>query len=437
MPEFNMDQIKSTLETFKGNVEQAVSDKIASGLKDSSEEVVGLKENVATLTGQIEAITKSIEERKSLEIPGLSDEIVKQKFDFGMFSKGALNIAKGVRYEKAWEGAEYEKEIIDEYAKKAQTAGDGSEGGYTIPEEASKEFVDLTVAKMPLFKLGINRLNNLHGDLPIPKLTSRNLSYWVGENEAPTESSNTFGQFTLRPKKLGAFTKLSRRLAYQSRGVADTIVKNQLSTAMALGMHNGILNGIGSESQPLGITQTPNLGVYAPQATNGARFRIDKAAALIQFLDSVDELGDDGSFGFVMRPEAFGGMKRERVEQYSGAPVGDGQPLTADFILQSKKQLEANLGYALTTTTQLSKTLTCGTSSTCSDVIFGNWAQFYVGMWRGLEIRVSEHASDTNSRSAFLDDMFYLVAFAEIDSHVGRESAFVKTSDAETLETNW
>lgn len=197
------------------------------------------------------------------------------------------------------------------------------------------------------------------------------------------------------------------------------------------------MSGTGSDAQPLGILNVTGLTTTPNQATNGARFRIDKAASMLQALDVADELVDAGEYGFIMRPEVMGGMRRERIPQFTGQPIGQGQPISMANILMSKEELERMIGYALTTTTQLSSAVTCGTSDTCSEVICGNWQQFYVGFWRELEIRVSDQASDASGNSSFLKDQFFMVAFQEVDSNVGRATAFTKVSDAETNEASW
>jgi HK97 family phage major capsid protein len=171
--------------------------------------------------------------------------------------------------------------------------------------------------------------------------------------------------------------------------------------------------------------------------TNGGRFRIDNAASMAQAIDVADELVQGGNFGYIMRPEVLGGMRRERIPQFTGQPLGQGAPINPMAVLMSNEQLEQVLGYKVRTTTQLSAAIAKGTSSTCSKVIFGNWSQFYAGFWRGLEIRVSDVASDASGNSAMLKDQFYMVAFQEVDCNVGRATAFTILGDAETTETKW
>jgi len=158
---------------------------------------------------------------------------------------------------------------------------------------------------------------------------------------------------------------------------------------------------------------------------------------MAQAIDVANELVQGGNFGYIMRPEVQGGMRRERVPQFTGQTLGQGQPINPMAVLMSNEMLEQVVGYKMRTTTQLAATNSKGSSSTVSTVVFGNWKQFYAGFWRGLEIRISDQASDASSNSAFLKDQFYMVAFQEVDSNVGRTTAFTAITDAETSESSW
>ncbi len=120
-----------------------------------------------------------------------------------------------------------------------------------------------------------------------------------------------------------------------------------------------------------------------------------------------------------------------------GAAFSNGQPIMAINPLMSNKMIEDVLGYGVRTSTQLPGTENNNGNSTDSSVLFGNFAEFWVAMWRGLELKVSDQASDGSTGSAFLDDQLYIVAFQEVDCNLMREAAFTKVIGAEVDETNW
>ncbi len=443
--ELTLDLLKSQLEAFKVKLGEEIDTKIAEQSTAATEQVTLLKEQLESCEGVLAEMKEAAEKKAQLVVPGLDEELKKNPFSWSAFAFGALAVPK-VGPDRAWKNAGYEKEIIDAYEAKMRPlilenkdniAGDGTQGGYLIPEEVTNELVGLTIANMPLMSMGVTLLDGLYGPLPIPRQTGRATGYWVGETEPPTESSTTFDEFTLRPKKGGAFSKFSRRLSYQTRGTADRIIKESIVDSLALLIEEGFISGSGSDGQPKGFLKQSGYTTGASLATNGARFRMDKAAALVQALDVANELKENGSYGFLMRPEVLGGMKRERIPQFTGQALGQGMPLSMSDVLMSKKQLEDVIGYMIGTTTLLSNTLTKGTSTSCSKVTFANWKQLFIGFWRGMEVRVSDQASDASGNSSFLKDQFYIVAFQEVDSNVGRATAFTIADDAETTESNW
>lgn len=445
MPDIDMKILEEKMTAQREKLAEDVKTLLDKQSTDADEAAKVLQEQVDQLDENLKTMQENMKKYEETRIPGLEDELDKKEFNFAAFIGGAIKQKRG--HTNPWSDAEYEKEILDLHAKnmsqiyqKDMRAGDGTEGGYLIPDEVSSELVGLTIANMAIMKMGTTQLNGLVGELPIPRQTARNTAFWVGETEAPTESSITFDQFTLRPKKIGAYTRFSNRLLYQTRGLINTLVKQSLGESLALGIDAGFLNGTGSDSQPRGLLNTANTALMTAtpnQATSAVRFRIDKAASMIQAIDVANELVDGGNFGFIMRPEIKGGMCRERVPQFTGQPIGQGMPIGGftDTIL-SKEQLAARLGYKFETTTQLSGTQTRGTSTTSSTVVFGNFKHMYTGFWRGMEIKVSDVAS-VGGVDALTRDLLHVVAFQEVDCNFGRLTAFTVVEDAETAEANW
>jgi HK97 family phage major capsid protein len=440
-------EFEDKLMAHKTAIEARVQE-IAKATGDTAKaEVEKLRTELSDVTKTITNVQEQMRLASQREVPGLKGSPEAKKFDFGMAVRGVYLSemrSKGSFTGDPWKGAEPEKEIIDS-ATKARGAepvtrttaigGEGTLGGYLIPEEISNEVIDLAIADMPIMALGPTVIRGLVGDLPMAKLTARPTAYWVGETSKPTASNATFGQFTLRPKKLGAFTVQSNRLIYQSRGVSDQIIRQELANAIALKLEDGLINGLGSEQQPKGIL---NHTIAAAKALAGTRAKVDTMSAMVQYLDVRNEYKNGaGNFGWLMRPEVLGGVKRERVVQYSGQAQADGAPLLAMNLLMTNKLLEDQLGHAIRTTTLLSGTESAGSSTTSSTIIFGNWRYFRVGFWRDLILKASDIASDGSSGSAFLDDSLYIVAFQEVDCAVARETAFCKATGAECTEANW
>jgi len=361
---------------------------------------------------------------------------------FSMTSFCGAMIKEHKKASNPWADAGIEKEMCEQYAKiRTNIAGDGTLGGYLIPPEAAAEIIDLAIAATPILGLA-NTIRGLVGELPIPTLTGRPTAYMVGENGKPTASNNTYGLKTLRPKKAGAFSKQSSRLAYQSRGVSDTMIKKQIANAMSLKMSEMFYKGSGADKEPAGIMiETANMtdAGYTSDilSTNGARFRIDDTQKLMTAIECADEYPDSGNYAFLMHPRVRSGMRRERVIQYSGQAEAQGMPIMGYNPLINNTTLDSLIGAPIKVTTQVTATDTVGSSTTCSKVLFGNWEYFYAGLWRDFTMKISDVAGDGSTGSAFLDDMIYIVAFQEFDCALVRPTAFTFVGGAETSETSW
>jgi len=431
----NFDELKKTLEEFKTQNEKTVQELVSKQSSAYNDTIAELKSGIEKAQKAIEQVKEESEKRKNLGLPGVNDE--KEKFSFAKLFGAMVRTRDGEP--NAWSDAGFEREVLTEYAKKRDASSiDGTSGGYLVPEEVKGDLIDLTLAQMPIVNMGITKFTGLYGDLPIPKLTQRPTAYMVGETAAPGKTDVSFGEITLRPHKVAAFTKMSRRLAYQTRGAAETIIRNSLSEAMALKMHDQLINGIGAANEVLGLrNRVANMTSTTAIGSNGGRFKIDKASEMIENLDEANEYRDTGMYGWLMRPVVLGGMKRERVIEYTSAPSSGGMPVLGDNLLMSNKVLEDKLGHMLRTTTQISAAETKGTSSSCAYSYFGNWKMFYLGLWRDFELRISDVASDASGNSAFLNDQIYLVAFQEFDCSIGRDTAFTYVPDCETTKSLW
>lgn len=322
------------------------------------------------------------------------------------------------------------------------SAATGGAGGYLIPMEWSNEIIPLPQANIVARKLGAQFLMNLQGNLPIPKILTRPTLSFTGETTAVSASSDpTFGEVNLTPRRGAMLVKVSKRVLMQTAQVAEQIVREQMNIGVELGVDNEILNGTGTSGRPLGIINTPSLSTTTGKAsgavdTNGDRFRVKNARAMVKTLDVANLLRDGGKFGFAMRPEVLYGMLNERVAQYSGQASGDGMPVMMLNPFMTPEQLASAMGHQFLTTTQMSATVTQGSSSTNSDVLFGDWSYEKVGFWGGIELMASDSAGDS-SGSAFTQNQVWITINLHMDCALTNVNAMTIMHGAETLESNW
>ena len=349
---------------------------------------------------------------KLVDLPGVDEG--KEDFSFLKAFNGIVN--------KDWSEAGFEKEVFDQTRKKALNTGNGTQGGYIVPNQYIAEIIELLRAESVVMGMGATVLSGLYGSpVEIPKQTGGATGYWVGENEAITESEQTFGQLNLAPKQVAAMVKMSNRFMNLSDPSGEAMVRRDLAQVIALKIDLAALRGSGSSNMPMGIANTPGIGTAA-LGTNGGVFDWDAAQRMEGTLEDANALR--GQLGYVTNPKIKRLLKRIRIPQFSGQTDGEYvfNPVMTDA------QLDAQLGQVLRGTTQLPTNLEKGSSgAVCSEVFYGNWQELIVGQWGGLEFMASGETGD-----AFEKCQTWIRVIQECDIAVRHPESFCLVSDAIT-----
>lgn len=169
-------------------------------------------------------------------------------------------------------------------AKRAplDVVGGGPNGGYLI-ETVNQGFIDLVRNTSVLLRAGATEMSGMQGNVSIPKQTGAATAYWLADDTTSIpETEQTFGQISLTPHNVGAYTTISRQLMLQSSPSAEGIVMADLAKVTALAVDKAGLQGSGTGGQPTGILNTTGVGVVlgttAGYATL-ASFQADAAAS--------------------------------------------------------------------------------------------------------------------------------------------------------------
>lgn len=329
-----------------------------------------------------------------------------------------------------WVGAEHEKAIFDETRKRAtETTMTGAAMGYLVPTEAAKEVLMPAQAAMVMGQLGATMYNDLRGELPFPSVTDEPTLTWSPENRAATATTVNVGEKVMRPKTGKMLIKLSNKLNYQTSGTAEQIILEQLQKGTARGMDKICINGQGASSEPLGILNVPGIvsNVVAVGAVGG-RFTIDHAAKLMAEIEDRNYK----STGLLTHPRVLSGMKRERVEQFTGQGSTKGEPIMINPLM-TDAVLSGLLGQTLASTTNISKTGSKSTTSTgLAKVIAGAWPEFKIGNWGGIQLKSSMEAGN-----AFENNELWIAVFVDMDTLCAHAEAFEICADAAAVESLW
>ena len=325
-----------------------------------------------------------------------------------------------------WNEAGFEREMSDGMASKLGKRAQGfyiptdvlmrdlnvttsTAGGHTVATDLlSGSFIDMLRNKMSVVGLGATMMNDLVGNIAIPRQTGGASSYWVAESGAVTESQAAFDQLTMSGKTVGSMSDISRKMLNQSSIDVESFVRNDLATSLALAIDLAAINGSGASNQPTGVLNTAGIGSVVG-GTNGA------APDWSDIVDLESQLAldnaDIGNLGFLTNAKVRGKLLQTEKASNTGQYVwGDNNTLR---------------GYNAAVSNQVPSNLTKGSTSTCSAIIFGNWSDLIIGSWGGIDINV-----DTSTGSS--SGTVRIVALQDVDIGIRHAESFAAMKDATT-----
>lgn len=258
------------------------------------------------------------------------------------------------------------------------------------------DFIDVLRNASSVMDAGATMLTGLQGDVKIPKKTAASTAAFIAsEGGASSESEPTFGQVTMTPKTIGAFTDITRLMMMQSSLDIENLVRNDLSSGIALAIDNGALQGSGSSGNPTGIKNTS--GINAPTDFAAANPTFAEVVAMETAVAEDNALM--GNLAYILPASMAGALKTTAKD------AGSGQ-----FVLQGG---EMN-GYRAIVSNQV----------TAGDLYFGNFADLLIGMYGGLDITVDPFTASTSGTVR-------IVALQTVDVAVRHAVSFAVNNDGQ------
>lgn len=315
---------------------------------------------------------------------------------------------------KAQEAAAFEFEAAAEAAKRAGVEAQGLYVPADVLRSWSKrdlntsddsamvaeayrggDFIDVLRNASSVMQAGATMLSGLSGDVKIPRKTAASAAAWIStEGGAASESEPTFGQVTMSPKTLGAFTDITRMMMMQSSLDIEALVRNDLSTALALAIDAGALAGAGTGGAPTGIKNTS--GINTPTAFAAANPTFAEVVAMETAVAEDNALM--GNLAYILPAGMYGALKTTAKDSGSG-----------QFVVEPGNTIN---GYRAIVSNQV----------TAGDLYFGNFADLLIGMYGGLDITVDPY---TNSTSGTVR----IVALQSVDVAVRHAVSFAYNND--------
>jgi HK97 family phage major capsid protein len=398
--------VKATKEAFDKRADAILA--LGEEVGDSSWALSQLRSDKSVEEVQRQAITKLKEDSKSVgsspEPLGLSKKESKQY----SISTAMRNLMNGGRVEGI------EKEVSDAIASRsgrethgfflasqrdlvAGTATDGAE--LVSTETRGGDFIDALRPNMVTLQAGVRVLNGLTGDVSIPRKSSTSEATFKAEVATHVITEPQFESVTFTPRHLGTFTDVSKQLLAQGSPDVDSLIRDDLQKAVAVGLDKAIIQGAGSGSNaPQGVIGATGVEDIAIADNDGGEPTTAELHAFLKQLDDNNALS--GNCTWITTPQIAAKAK---------------QTLLTSAVSGYQWDMSNNtmLGYPAYSTANIPDERT----------IFGDFSEYILGIWDGgIEITYDPYSGAKTRTVTFVLNVMcdgnvrQPLAFAESDS---------------------
>lgn len=263
------------------------------------------------------------------------------------------------------------------YAKRAAyTAGTEKTTGVVIDEEQQELLLPLE-SNLVLSQAGVRMMTGLVGNISWPEHSATKV-FWEGENDPAKDGSGAFKKGKMfSPKRLTSYVDLSKQLLIQENRSVEGTIRRLMAIAIAQKLEQTAFSKEEHiDNVPDGIFQSGNLSKTVKGAMNW-----EQIVAMETSADLNNALF--GNLAYIMNPTLVGKAKT-KVKDASGA---------GGFIFGNDGQGMLN-GYRALRTNNIPKELQ--ESSDEFGIVFGNWADYFLGQWGAIDMLVDPYTQASN-----------------------------------------
>lgn len=295
--------------------------------------------------------------------------------------------------------------------RRALAEGTQSAGGYTVPTPLAAQVIDRLRARAVTVKAGAVTVPMDSATLSMAKLLTDPTASWHSENASITDNDVTFGECKLTARTLVSLVKASRELVEDSANLNDALT-NAFAAALALEVDRVALVGSGSAPEPQGL-QTATGVTEVSMGANGAT--LTNYTKVLDLWQAIDTANAGPLSAWIMHPRSFRQMFCQLASDghWLNPPAVLWGALEGQPILKPDSSVNPNF----LKTTSIPVTQTQGTSTDCSTIFAGNFADMLIGVRSGLQIQVLDQVFSGNYQVGFLASM-------RVDIQLARAASF-------------
>lgn len=263
------------------------------------------------------------------------------------------------------------------YAKRAAYTADTEKTTGVVIDEEQQELLLPLESNLVLSQAGVRMMTGLVGNISWPEHSATKV-FWEGENAPAKDGSGAFKKGKMfSPKRLTSYVDLSKQLLIQENRSVEGTIRRLMAIAIAQKLEQTAFSKEDhTDNVPDGIFQSGNLSETVKGAMNW-----EQIVAMETSADLNNALF--GNLAYIMNPTLVGKAKT-KVKDVSGA---------GGFIFGNDGQGMLN-GYRALRTNNIPKELQ--ESSDEFGIVFGNWADYFLGQWGAIDMLVDPYTQASN-----------------------------------------
>ena len=294
---------------------------------------------------------------------------------------------------------ERSQEVVNEGISEMRKSGLSYSGQIVLPVTEARADVQATVegagqevvaedklnileplrASLVMTQAGATYMTGLVGNVSIPVYSGSNVG-WAGEIEAAKDGAGTFSEVTLSPKRITAFLDVSKQFLLQDSASAEALLRADIVRAIANKLEATILGDKdGSATQPKGLFY---------DVADYYDISYESIVELVAYLEQQNVTGD---IKFILSQLMKALLKTTKKDEGSGLFVMEDGEIDGLPVLST---------------------------SACMGLAIGNWADYVIAQWGGIDLTIDPYSQATNGKVR-------LVVTAYCDAKPRREEAFL------------
>lgn len=276
----------------------------------------------------------------------------------------------------------------------AFTAATEAATGVVIDEEQQEMLLPLQ-SSLVLARAGARFMTGLQGNIYWPEFSGANV-FWEGENAEAKDGAGAFSKGDLfKPLRLTAYVDISKQLLAQENTSVEAYIRQAIAVAIAQKIEQTAF------SKETGVANTPDGMFHTLDANIKGAMTWEQIVAMETKADTQDALF--GNLSYILHPSLVGKAKT-KVKDASGA---------GGFIFTGNGDGQLN-GYRALRTNNLPSGL--GEGSDEFGIAFGNWANYFLGQWGGIELLVDPYTQALKGTVRLITNSYWNMGFIRKES---------------------